>query len=122
MGKAGQLTIVFVGIAVAIVVGVCQYGLDPSLTDLEVGDCVEWPSGGFGEIEKLEHVDCSEPHALRVVAVFDVTGYGGWPGQAAINVQADQRCPWETSYVLGPTKDSWHQAGGRRIVCFEEAR
>lgn len=119
MAKVLWPTIVLVVVAVGIVALACEAELHSSLTDLEVGDCVEWPSG-TGEVEELEHVNCSHADAIRVVAVFDVTGHSGWPGQAAIQAQADLRCPWEASYVLGPTKDSWEKAGDRRVVCFEE--
>lgn len=121
MAKALWPTVLLVVVAVGIAALACEAELHPSLTHLEVGDCVEW-LGGSAEVEKLEHVDCSYPAAIRVVALFHVTDSGAWPGQTAIDAQADLRCPWETSYVLGPSKDSWEKAGNRRVACFERVR
>jgi hypothetical protein len=121
MAKALWPTVLLVVVAVGIAALACEAELHPSLTHLEVGDCVEW-LGGSAEVEKLEHVDCSYPAAIRVVALFHVTGSGAWPGKTAIDAQADLRCPWETSYVLGPSKDSWEKAGNRRVACFERVR
>jgi len=121
MAKALWPTVLLVVVAVGIAALACEAELHPSLTHLEVGDCVEW-LGGSAEVEELEHVDCSYPAAIRVVALFHVTGSGAWPGKTAIDAQADLRCPWETSYVLGPSKDSWEKAGNRRVACFERVR
>ncbi|GAG36732.1 unnamed protein product [marine sediment metagenome] len=121
MAKALWPTILLVVVAVGIAALACEAELHSSLTDLEVGDCVEWTTGPR-DVEELEHVDCSHVGAIRVVGVFDVTGDSGWPGEAAIQAQADLRCPWETSWVLGPTKNSWEGADDRRVACFEEVR
>ncbi len=121
MAKPLWLTTLLVALVVGIAALACEAELHPSLTELEVGDCVEWP-GGSAEVEKLEHVDCSEPDAIRVVAVFEVADSGAWPGKTAIDAEADLQCPWETSYVLGPSKDSWEKAGNRRVACFERVR
>ncbi len=121
MAKALWPTVLLVVVAVGIAALACEAELHPGLTHLEVGDCVEW-AGGSAEVEKLEHVDCSEPDAIRVVAVFEVAGSGAWPGKTAIDAEADLQCPWETSYVLGPSKDSWEKAGNRRVACFERVR
>ena len=116
--RVGSIFLVLICVCAVVAVLIVALDKDSSLTDLEVGDCVEERSG---EIETLKHIDCSEPDALRVVAVFDLTDSGGWPGQAAIQVQAYQQCSW-VPWVLGPTKDAWEKADDRRVVCLEEVR
>jgi len=96
-------------------------GLDSSLTDFEVGDCIQDPNAGFvgDEVESLDHVDCSEPGTLRVIRVFQITQYDDYPGDAAIDSLVDSRCPFDTTVSLFPTRESWNEADDREVVCFE---
>ena len=61
-------------------------GLDSSLTDLEVGDCIRDPEASTvaEEVGSLDHVDCGESGMLRVSQVFDITGYDDYPGDATV--------------------------------------
>ena len=63
----------------------CAKTLDPSLTDLAVGDCVSGLEGTQEEVEQLDAVDCDEPGAFHVVSVFEVTGYTSYPGQIELD-------------------------------------
>ena len=96
-------------------------GLDSSLTDLEVGDCIEDPDifVGVEEVGSLDHVDCGEPGALRVTRVFDITTYDDYPGDAVIDSLASSVCSFDSALVLFPTRESWNQAADREVVCFE---
>jgi hypothetical protein len=117
MSKVLWPTIVVVVVAVAIVALACEAELDPSLTELEVGDCVE--SRETGQIETLKHIDCSEPDALRVTSKFDMSGYSSWPGYPEVDRVAAERCPASTMNYLGPTEESWEEVGDREVICFE---
>ena len=96
----------------------CEYQLHPSIAELEVGDCVR--GGVLGEVEKVEHIDCSEPDALRVTSKFEVSGYGSWPGYFELQRIAAERCPGNTVAWLVPIKEGWDKAGDRGVLCFEE--
>jgi hypothetical protein len=121
MAKVVWPIILLVAVVVGIMALACEYELDPSLTELEVGDCVAWPSA-IGEVEKLEHVDCSEPGALRVTRKFNVSGYDSWPGYSALEATATQQCPGIFPQYLGPSKETWEKAGDREVICFELVR
>jgi len=111
--------IVLAPVALLVLLIACG-GLDSSLTDLEVGDCVKDPALLFqGEVESLDHVDCSEPGTLRVVRVFDITGFDDYPGQAIIDAEMVSGCPFDTVTTLFPTRESLEGADDREVVCFE---
>jgi hypothetical protein len=108
-----------VGIVLCCLVAVaCDAKVDPSF-DLNVGDCVE--DQAFGEHYSVKQVNCSEPGALRVVHVFDVVGYSAWPGDSVMDSEAYLGCPWSATGYYVPTKESWEQAGDRKIVCLAKA-
>jgi hypothetical protein len=89
--------------------------LDDSLTDLEVGDCIESPGSSI-EVDSVDQVDCG-PGALRVIDRFDLEGEE-YPGDAALQDMIGSGCPIETVYTLGPTRDSWEKVDDRPVVCF----
>jgi len=96
-------------------------GLDSSLTDFEVGDCIKDPDFLFGveQLDSLDRVDCSEPGVLRAMRVFDITQYDDYPGDGTIDSLASSGCPFDSAMILFPTRDSWNQADDREVVCFE---
>ncbi len=96
----------------------CATTLDPSLTDLEVGDCVSNP--GTQEVEKLDAVDCDEPGAFRVASTFEVTDHTSFPGDIELQRIALEGCSLESTNWLVPTQESWGEADDRSVVCFEE--
>lgn len=113
-----RLIIIAASVGLALVIA-C--GLDSSLTDLEVGDCIKDPNVGFAaeEVFSVDHVDCGEPGALRVTRVFDIIEYDVYPGDAAIDARATSGCPFDATLVLFPTRESWNDADDREVVCFE---
>ena len=113
---------IIVAVLAALSVVVACGGLDSSLTDLEVGDCVKDPdlSVEAEEVGSLDHVDCSEANTLRVTEVFDITGYDDYPGDETIDSIVSSRCSIDAT-ILFPTNDTWNQADDREVVCFETA-
>jgi hypothetical protein len=90
--------------------------LDDSLTDLEVGDCIESPGLGVDEVDSVDAVDCG-PGTFRVIDRFQLEGED-YPGDAALQDMIGSGCPIETVYTLGPTRDSWEKVDDRLVVCF----
>jgi hypothetical protein len=110
---------IFIGVLLLALAAGCGKTLDESLTNFEAGDCVVNP--GIGEYTELERVECTEPGAVRVVGKFDVSGFSdGYPGDAAIEDEANERCPATMQWYLVPTKVSWEEVDDRLVVCFAE--
>ena len=103
----------------ALAIVACEATLDPSLTDLSAGDCVNVPDE-LGDIQTLEMTDCSGSNVLRVTNTFQMTGSDSFPGQNAIDEAGLERCSPSATVTLGPTKDSWETVNDRLVVCFEE--
>ena len=106
-------------LALGFVTLACATTLDPSLTELEVGDCVKNP-GGQQEVERLDAVDCDDPGAFKVASTFEVTGQTSFPGEIELQRIALERCSLESTNWLVPTEESWEEADDRLVVCFEE--
>lgn len=98
---------------------------------IRLGDCLE--ATPAGEVETATGVPCSQPHADEVYHAFIVAESDGqWPGQAAIDQQADDGClaafepfvgtAYEDSvYGIGyftPTEGSWTELDDREILCL----
>ena len=105
-------------LALGFVALACTTTLDPSLTELEVGDCVK--NYGQQEVERLDTVDCDDPGAFIVASTFEVTGHTSFPGDIELQRIAVERCSLESTNWLVPTEESWEEADDRLIVCFEE--
>ena len=88
-----------------------------SLFDLQVGDCIRYPSAEE-LIGSVERVNCSELHDAKVVGSVEMTG-ASYPGADAISDYGFQNCPGSTDQILGPTSKSW-QLGDREITCLDE--
>ncbi len=101
--------------------------------ELAVGDCFDDGDMAIGELEEIGEVplvECSVPHDNEVYAVVAVDGEV-FPGEAAIQAQADEVCldtfdpfvglDYESSALdfgwLVPTADSWDM-GDRVVACF----
>lgn len=96
--------------------------------DLEVGDCVNGVRENK-EFRRLPAVPCAEPHEAEVFAVFQISG-SSWPGQAAVQEQAEGCVDRLEGYApaavddeklevfyLHPTEQSWRQ-GDREVTCL----
>jgi hypothetical protein len=103
--------------------------------DLEIGDCVEKPSGWNDEGEALDSdyltkVECTEVHWGEVYAI-DSLSSGPYPGDEGIIAPAEDICYSEEgttrvrdeffdeayTYYVTPTSQSW-SAGDRSVFCF----
>ena len=103
---------------VAVLAIACEAQLDPTLTDIAVGDCVVDP-GVSEEIEELDTVECDVPGAVRATKKFDIVGYSSFPGGPEIDAVAEEECASATIWLV-PTEQSWNEADDRLVVCFEE--
>lgn len=101
----------------------CEATLDESLTNFTVGECIADQSDEVKdvEVESADHVSCDTPGALRVTAVFDMSGGEDFPGIDAVDQAALQGCPEDTVTYMFPTEESWEQIDDREIVCLAEA-
>ena len=113
--------VIVVAVLAALSVVVACGGLDSSLTDLEIGDCIRDPEASLvaEEVGSLDHVDCGDPGTLRVTQVFDITGYDDYPGDTVIDSVASSGCSSDSVLILFPTSDSWNQADDREVICFQ---
>ena len=96
---------------------------------LVVGDCTGDITEG-GVLTELDAVPCADPHGAEAYASIDMDD-GDFPGDEAVQTQADDGCvaefeafvglPYDDSELLStyltPTEESWAQ-GDREILCF----
>lgn len=101
---------------------------------LKVGDCTM----GFTaetEVSELDIVPCDQPHVDEYYASVSVPD-GDYPGDEAINAQAETDCTAEFETFVGvayadselyvsfltPTQESWETQNDREILCsvYEE--
>lgn len=105
-----------------------------STFDLRTGQCFDTPGRGLEDEEEAESVrtvDCDRPHEGEVTGTFLLDGFDEWPGQKAVETEAERRCEdinsgytldwWavpETAepYYYMPTRDSW-RFGDRKVAC-----
>ncbi len=111
------MKLVLGAVALGIFAIACQSQLDPSLTELEVGDCVRDP-GAVSEVQELDTIDCTEPDVRRVTKTFEITGHDSFPGDFEVNSIALEGCSPAPLWLF-PTEESWNEASDRLIVCFE---
>ena len=93
-------------------------GTTIDVTDLKLGDCFTEPDGEL--VERITKVACSGPHDAEVFATPDLPSSARYPGDAAVEAQADQVCTDASgainrdklpgSATIGyffPTEDNW---------------
>lgn len=100
--------------------------------DLGVGDCFDHDADRGSEVVDIATVSCDEPHDNEVFHTFEVEGDEDFPGLAALEATAAERCSgaafeehvghtYERSevevYPITPTADSWEQADDRVVAC-----
>ena len=86
-----------------------------------------------GSVSELERIDCDEPHANEVFALFDSQSDDEFPGDDELNQEAFEGCTGErfedyvgTSYaesrwyvdVILPTEGTWEERDDREIICY----
>lgn len=100
------------------------------IDDLLVGDCLANP--GYGLVERVETIDCSQPHDLEVFTIARVTDVLVYPGDYELNRIVDEACfltfdgyvgaPFGTSSYdfsfIAPSADSWTITGDRTYYCL----
>jgi hypothetical protein len=96
---------------------------------IKVGDCLN-DAAATGTVTTTPIVPCSKPHdseAYKSIRLAD----GAFPGEAAIQTQAQEGCAAAFPKFVGisyddsqlkisyyfPTSDSWTQKGDREILC-----
>ncbi|MFI7539881.1 DUF4190 domain-containing protein [Actinoplanes sp. NPDC049599] len=101
-----------------------------AVTTLKPGDCINGIQGSAA-IEDLPVVSCTLPHEGEVYAVFELPS-GPWPGDTAVQDQAETRCKSEfKSYApdaadtaevlyLHPLQQSWYRDRGVTCVATDE--
>lgn len=106
-----------------------------AITDIDEGDCFDTQVSESSLIRAVWKVPCSEPHDYEVYAAFDYEGdieyrQPAYPGQAAVQDQAEQRCYERFEPFVGtrwtisaldirtwwPSETSWTERD-RRIIC-----
>ncbi len=100
------------------------------LYDLAPGDCFADPGGAGERVFTELVVRCAEPHNQEVFSVFDESP-GPYPGDAAIERIAQQRCrqaftdytgidfdgsPFDNLFWLPPDESTW-KFEDRRFIC-----
>jgi hypothetical protein len=92
---------------------------------LQVGDCINSSSNGLS----VTILSCATPHQAEVFATFRLSG-SSWPGNTAVQQQANNGCSDRLSGYLNPqlqnagltqeyvypNHDAW-QAGVRTVIC-----
>jgi len=101
-----------------------------AVTTLKPGDCINGTQGA-GTIEDLPVVKCGLPHEGEVFAVFDLPA-GPWPGDSAVQKDAEKRCQAEFKryapnaadtvkvLYLHPLQQSWTRDRGVTCVATDE--
>ncbi len=102
-----------------------------AVEELTIGDCFDDPGLDADFVEKVETVDCTQPHDFELFALPRYSGDGEYPGEVALFDWADEQC-WASfeSYVgvpfdqselyfanMIPTEESWEQ-GDRHANCM----
>ena len=102
---------------------------DADVFDLRVGDCLD--EAGDEEVQSVPTVPCADEHDYEVYSSTDVEG-GDYPGQDAVNAQADEYCVMAFDAFVGtaydesaldysyftPTQESWDFNDDREILCM----
>lgn len=105
-------------------------GGDVGVFAIQEGDCVNIPNGT--EVTEFEGVSCDQPHDGQAYALFDVTGFDEYPGEAVLTTEAENGClprfeefigvPYEDSKFfinnINPSPDSWERGDDREIICL----
>ncbi len=131
---AGVVVVVLALAAAAGALAVTTHGFRPktvvayrpaAVFGLRAGDCLNSSQNGLS----VTILSCATPHEAEVFATFGLTG-SGWPGDAAIQQQANDGCSVRMAGYLNPEllnaglteeyvypdQKAW-QAGVRTVVC-----
>ncbi len=109
--------------------GFAWYQNQNSVTNLEVGDCVNEPES-YDKVETLPTVDCDGEHDFEIYQVGELSGE--FPGDAELDEQVGQVCftafesnfgtydetnPYDFTYLV-PLEESWSQDKGYSCMVY----
>ena len=91
--------------------------------EVRQGDCIaDYIADGYSEVMNVRITACNSAAArYRAVALVLVPDRPAFPGDAYLEDQFYERCPFEATFFMFPTVESWAQ-GDRTITCLEELR
>ncbi len=127
---AGRRRAAWAAVAAAALLALLPAGCT-SAVDLKVGDCYDGGADDGGAVTAVHTVSCSESHDNEVYALVPYTPSGGaFPGKAALDTFAEQRCvalftdfvgiPYDESRLevayLTPTEGGWSR-GDHSVTC-----
>lgn len=123
---AGVAAVVVFGGLVAFMLG------STSVLNLAVGDCfTDDIFDGREEIERVDTVNCGDPHVAEIFAAFELSG-DTWPGETDVSDRAQDGCVERFEAAVGapfaytdldvgslyPLERSWNQADDRGVSCY----
>ena len=134
LAVAGVILVLVAVAAAAAVLVVATHGFrhktvvtyrPAAVFSLRAGDCLNSSPNGLS----VTILSCATPHQAEVFATFSLTG-SSWPGEAAVQQQADSGCANRiagylnpqllnaglTQQYVYPNQDAW-RAGVRTVVC-----
>lgn len=125
---AGGLALATVAVLTLVMVVQILASDRTDVTDLEVGECFDFPLEGadgddLEEIGTVETRPCDEPHTAQVVAVGDLNPDRDreFPGDDELVIEVDGRCAVVESdprfgvLPIVPTRSTWDGRGGRYV-------
>jgi hypothetical protein len=100
-------------------------------SQVRVGDCVQSPSGNAATVSTLDAVPCSAPHDDEAYFVGNIAGTSTYPGDKAVQNDADSICGSAFQAYVGisidqsslnyeflyPGPDQW-RSGDYSVTCF----
>ena len=134
LAVAGVIVVLVAVVAAAGVLVVATHGFrhktvvtyrPAAVFSLRAGDCINSSPNGLS----VTILSCATPHEAEVFATFSLTG-SSWPGEAAVQQQANSGCASRIASYLNPqlltagliqqyvypNQDAW-QANVRTVVC-----
>ena len=107
-------------------------GGDLGVFAVQVGDCVNLPDASDDGVGSFESVSCNEAHDGEIYELFDLSGGDEFPGNEAIEPEAQQGCldafepfvgiAYEDSQFfftfLPPSEQSWEEIDDREVICL----
>lgn len=106
--------------------------LSGNVGSLQVGDCIDVPSGS-DSVTDLQHHPCTDPHDAEVFALINDPTDGDYPGVDHFQTLANVACVAAAVQYLGvdlsarndlsggffyPTTDGWTNNDDRTIDCY----
>jgi hypothetical protein len=104
------------------------------LEGLRLGDCIDAPGYGSGDVGEITRVDCGSPHDAEVFGVPTLPGAPGapYPGDDEVDTLSYDLCEGEFATFVGidyldsmwefnyryPTEETWRKYDDRGVVCF----